>query len=138
MRVVYGHQPLTSDPHTHARTSALPVPVQLSKCSISGEKGWGAVWTSGYGTWHVRQGPAATLQAGKDFPRNILPAPINTISSVCPPAPKSQKKSPNPKQEVLSRGVTVAWSSHKATTALSHEVTDASPEGVGVVWPNSG
>ncbi len=33
--------------------------------------------------WHIRQGPAAMLQAGKDFPRNILPEPLNTIMSVC-------------------------------------------------------
>ncbi len=38
---------------------------------------------------HVREEPAATLRAGKDFPRNILLAPINTtIISVCEPAQK--------------------------------------------------
>ncbi len=34
--------------------------------------------------------------------------------------------------------MTVAGLSHEATTALSNEVTDASPEGVGIVWPGSG
>ncbi len=35
-------------------------------------------------------------------------------------------------------GVTVAGLSHEATTATSHKVTDASTEGVGLVWPGSG
>ncbi len=41
--------------------------------------------------WHVRQGSAATLRAGKDFTCNILPEPINTIISVCAPAPSQNQ-----------------------------------------------
>ena len=67
--------------------------------SISGEKGWGAVCVDlrlRHG--HVRGGPAATLQAGKD-----------TITSAF--------SSPSKKNSVVSRGVTVAGLSHKTTTA---------------------
>ena len=59
----------TRRPHARAHICAPGTPpVQPSKGFISGEKGWGAVWASGYGTWHVRQGPAATLRTGEDFP----------------------------------------------------------------------
>ncbi len=88
-------------------------------------------------------GPAAKARGtsdrerptGKDYPRNILPAHKITIMSVCarlPPKVKIQKK------VALSCEMTVAGLSREATTALSHKVTDASPEGVGVVWPGSG
>ena len=90
------------------------LPVQPSKGSISGEKGWGAVWASGLGTWHDQQGTAATLQAGKDFPRNILPAPINTIISVRAPAQKKPKLKKE-KEPALSRGVAVAGLLHETS-----------------------
>ncbi len=52
---------------------------------------------------------------------------------------RARKKTKNQKEPALSRGETVAAGlSHETTTALSHEVTDASPERVGVVWPGSG
>ena len=51
----------------------------------------------------------------------------------------AQKEPRSPKKVALwNDSLRVSELSHEATTALSHEVTDASPEGVGVLWPGSG
>ncbi len=131
------HPPRIPDAHTHARTSALPVHRRSSQPGLClRREGLGGcvrhrlrhvarpAGTGRHATGRERLPPQHAARTHKHHHQRVRA--------------RGAQKNQIPQKTAFSLGVTVAGLSDEATTALSHEVTDASPEGVGVMWPGSG